>query len=231
MRCGVLGGDCGVRYNWGQIKKSPTRMKKPRQPKHAAQFKVPEKSVPANLPSVEWLKELQDTLKKQSEAAIALIKLTTSAAQRIAAYSHSAALATHLFSEEELRSGLVDYRRAVMLITGHKKRNLAETAFREAVTYEECRYEMGLEVWEIQGFDEEHYEGELREKMTTKAVLWWLESFQDYVRTMPKKGKQRAKKYFDSIAGQSPPKPSKKPGRKRQYAARGRRNSPTSPSA
>ena len=206
-------------------------MKKTSKPKSAQQFIVPEKSVPANLPSVAWLKELQETLKKQSEAAIALIKLTTSAAQRIVAYSHSAALATHLFSEEELRSGLVDYRKAIMLITGHKKRNLAEAAFRGAVGYEEYRQEMCLEVWDIQGFDEEHYEGDLREKMTTRAVLCWLETFQDYVRTMPKKGKDRAKKYFDSIAGQSPPKTGKKPGRKRQYAARGRRNSAIPPSA
>ena len=205
-------------------------MKKTRKPKNVLQFKVPEKSVPANLPSVEWLKELQETLKKQSEAAIALVKLTTSAAQRIAAYSHSAALATHLFTEEELRSGLVDYRRAVTLITGHKKRNQAEAAFREAVKYEEYRQEIYLEAWDIQGFDEEYYEGELREKMTTKAVLCWLETFQDYVRTMPKKGKERAKKYFDSIVGQRPPKPGKKPGRKRQYAARGRRNSAALPS-
>jgi hypothetical protein len=206
-------------------------MKKQRRPKNVIPFRVPEQTVPANLPSVEWLKELQETLKKQSEAAIALIKLTTSAAQRIAAHSHNAALATHLFTEEELRSGLVDYRRAITLITGHQKRNQAEAAFREAVNYDEYRQERYLEVWEIQGLDEEHFEGELREKMTTRAVLCWLETFQDYVRTMPKKGKERAKKYFDSIVGQSPPKPGKKPGRKRQYAARGRRNAATSRSS
>ena len=206
-------------------------MKKKRPPKNVLKFKVPQKAVPANLPSAEWLKDLQETLKKQSEAAIALIKLTTSAAQRIAAYSRSAALATHLFTEDELRSGLVDYRRAVMLITGHKKPHQAEAAFREAVQFDEYRQEIYLEAWDIQGFDEEHYEGELREKMTTRTALYWLETFQDYVRAVPKKGKERAKKYFDSIAGQSPPKTSKKPGRKRQYAARGRRNSVASPSA
>jgi hypothetical protein len=115
-----------------------------------------------------------------------------------------------------------------MLITGHKKPHQAEAAFREAVQFDEYRQEIYLEAWDIQGFDEEHYEGELREKMTTRTALYWLETFQDYVRAVPKKGKERAKKYFDSIAGQSPPKAGKKPGRKRQYAARGRRNSGTS---
>jgi hypothetical protein len=39
----------------------------------------PGKTVSSNLPSAAWFTELQDTLKKLAEAAIALFKLTTDA--------------------------------------------------------------------------------------------------------------------------------------------------------
>jgi len=101
-----------------------------KKPKNVLKFKVPQKAVPANLPSAEWLKELQETLKKQSEAAIALIKLTADAAQRIHRYTQHATLATELFTDEELRTGWVDYATAIKLISDEPVRSRAEENFK-----------------------------------------------------------------------------------------------------
>jgi hypothetical protein len=189
---------------------------------------LPRKALPANLPSARWLQELKDTLKqqaeaaiKQSEATLALVKLTAQAAQRITAYAQSAALAAALFTDEELRTGLVDYHRATRLITGLKKAEQAEKTCDELFEWSFRADEYPGEWWDIRGLSEEEDVGD---KMTTRMVTFWLERYQDFVREVPNKGKERAKKYFDSITDQSALKPTQKRGRKRQVAARGKRN-------
>jgi hypothetical protein len=190
---------------------------------------LPRKALPANLPSAQWLRELKDTLKqqaeatiKQSEATLALVKLTAQAAQRITAYAQSAALATALFTDEELRTGLVDYYRATKLITGLKKPEQAEKTCDELFSWSfAMEPDHAGDCWDILGTSEE--DG-IDDKMKTWMVTFWLERYQDFVREVPNKGKERAKKYFDSITGQSAPKPAQKRGRKRQVAARGKRN-------
>jgi hypothetical protein len=191
--------------------------------------RLPRKALPANLPSARWLQELKDTLKqqaeaaiKQSEATLALVKLTAQAAQRITAHAQSAALATTLFTDEELRTGLVDYYRATKLITGLKKPEQAEKTCDELFQWSFMTDPERCGDWfEVRGVSEEEDVGD---KMTTWMVTLWLERYQDFVREVPNKGKERAKKYFDSIAGQSALKPTQKRGRKRQVAARGKRN-------
>jgi hypothetical protein len=189
---------------------------------------LPRKALPANLPSARWLQELKDTLKQQAEAAIkqseatmALVKLTAQAAQRITAYAQSAALATALFTDEELRTGLVDYYRATKLITGLKKPDQAEKTCDELFKWSFWSDDYGGDWFDVSGTREED---DIDDKMTTHMVTFWLERYQDFVREVPNKGKERAKKYFDSITGQTAPKPAQKRGRKRQVAARGKRN-------
>jgi len=188
-----------------------------KKPKNVSKFKVPQKAVPANLPSAEWLKELQETLKKQSEAAIALIRLTTDAAQRIQQYTARATLAAELFTEEELRTGFVSTRRAVGLITGQTRKDRAEEEFKWLIN--EIEGEMTERQndgtwWSFDGIDIQGHErsDEYSDHMTTQRVLQFLD---DYARL--------AKKSLGALDGQNPPKPAKKPGAKRQVPARGRR--------
>ena len=190
-------------------------MKKKRPPKNVLNFKVPQKAVPANLPSAEWLKELQETLKKQSEAAIALIRLTTDAAQRIQQYTTRATLAAELFTEEELRTGFVTWRRAVSLITGYSRKDRAEPEFDWLIKQIESEITERDDQWfEFDGIDIQGHErsDKYSNHMTTERVLQFLD---DYARL--------AKKSLGALGGQNPPKAAKKPGAKRQIPARGRR--------
>jgi hypothetical protein len=203
-------------------------MKKAYKPNNVLPFKISERHLPSGLPSAKWLQELKQALKEQAEAAtrqaeatLALVRLTTDAAQRITAYAHSAALAAQLFTEEERHSGLVDYARATKLITGLKKPEQADQACKELYHWNFFSDEdHGGDWWDISGTSEED---DINDRMTTRMVLYWIERYQDFVRDVPNKGKERAKKYFDSIASQSAPKVAQKRGRKRQIAARGKR--------
>jgi hypothetical protein len=207
-------------------------MKKQSRPKNVIPFNITEHILPAGLPSAEWLQDLKHTLKQQADAAtrqteatLALVRLTTEAAQRIAAHAHNAALAAVIFTEEERHAGLVDYGRATKLITGLKKGKQAEQACTELFRWSAFPRRKDVEGyggdwWEISGTDEED---DIADKMTTRMVLHWMERYQDFVREVPNKGKERAKKYFDAITCQSAPKPAQKRGRKRQVAARGKR--------
>jgi hypothetical protein len=203
-------------------------MKKTRKPENVLQFKTPDKSARADLPSVEWLKELQDTLKKQSEASIALVKLTTDAAQQIHRYTERVISVMELFTDAERMAGYVSYRRGITIITGLQRLDRAAPAFEwlmEQVFIERCR-ESGEDIPdkrvkgnaeillcpdpdEICGYfaEDGNYDS-----FTLKAVLGWRQDYQ-----------KRTKKDFDAIGGQNPPKAAKKPGRKRQVPARGKR--------
>ena len=92
-------------------------MTKKRPPKNVIKLRIQPETVPADLPSVEWLKELQDTLKKQTEAAIALVQMTSDAAQRIHRYAQDVRIQAALFDVEEMRSGWVKYSTAIKLIS------------------------------------------------------------------------------------------------------------------
>jgi hypothetical protein len=198
-----------------------------KKPKNVLKFKVPQKAVPANLPSAEWLKELQDTLKKQSEAAIALIKLTADAAQRIHRYTYHATLATDLFTEEELRTGWVDYATAIKLISDEPVRSRAEENFKwlgqkytdlkneEAMQDPDVKRGWGLP-YDLNDFYEcflyENERGYPREAISTEDVLCWREHYQEL-----------AKKSFDLIHRRFSREDRQKRGAKRQIAARGKR--------
>lgn len=92
-------------------------MTKKRPPKNVIKLRIQPETVPADLPSVEWLKELQVTLKKQTEAAIALVQMTSEAAQRIHRYAQDVRIQAALFDVEEMRSGWVKYSTAIKLIS------------------------------------------------------------------------------------------------------------------
>jgi hypothetical protein len=202
-----------------------------KKPKNVLKFKVPQKAVPANLPSAEWLKELQDTLKKQSEAAIALIKLTADAAQRIHRYTYHATLATDLFTGDELRTGWVDYATAIKLISDEPVRKRAQLNFdwlaKESA--ERLNEQVGEE--EIRGMREQNYWGErysaqdfyeqfIYEEASYPGggaikvddVIHWRERYQEL-----------AKKSFDLIHRRFSREDRQKRGAKRQVAARGKR--------
>jgi hypothetical protein len=203
-------------------------MKQKRPPKNVLKFKVPQKAVPANLPSAEWLKELQETLKKQSEAAIALIKLTADAAQRIHRYTRHATLATELFTDEELRTGWVDYATAIKLISDEPVRSRAEENFKwlgqkytdlkneEAMQDPDVKRGWGLP-YDLNDFYEcflyENERGYPGEAISTEDVLCWREHYQEL-----------AKKSFDTIHRRFSRKDRQKRGAKRQIAARGKRH-------
>ena len=203
-------------------------MKQKRPPKNVLKFKVPQKAVPANLPSAEWLKELQETLKKQSEAAIALIKLTADAAQRIHRYTQHATLATELFTDEELRTGWVDYATAIKLISDEPVRSRAEENFKwlgqkytdlkneEAMQDPDVKRGWGLP-YDLNDFYEcflyENERGYPGEAISTEDVLCWREHYQEL-----------AKKSFDTIHRRFSRKDRQKRGAKRQIAARGKRH-------
>lgn len=203
-------------------------MKNTHKPKNVLPFRISEQHLPAGLPSAKWLQELKETLKEQAEAAtrqaeatLALVRLTTDAAQRITAHAQSAALAANLFTDEERHSGLVDYTRATKLITGLKKPQQADEACRELYKWNFWGEEdYGGDWWDVSGTREED---DINDRMTTQMVLYWIERYQDFVREVPNKGKERAKKYFDTITSQNAPKAAQKRGRKRQIAARGKR--------
>lgn len=203
-------------------------MKKTHKPKNVLQFKVPEKSVPANLPSVEWLKELQETLKQQSEATIALVKLTTDAAQQIHRYTERVISVMELFTDAERMAGYVSWGRGIKIITGLQRPDRGNPAFEwlmEQVFIERCM-ESGEDIPgkrakgntdillapdpdEICGY---YAEDGNYDSFTIDAVLGWRQEY-----------RKRRKKDFDAIGGQNPPKAAKKPGRKRQVPARGKR--------
>jgi len=86
-------------------------------PKNVIKLHVRPETLPADLPSVEWLKELQETLKKQTEAAVALVQMTADAAQRIHRYAQDVRIQAALFTVEEMRSGWVKYSTAIKLIS------------------------------------------------------------------------------------------------------------------
>jgi len=191
-------------------------MTKKRKPKNVLKFKVPQKAVPANLPSVQWLKELQETLKKQSEAAIALIKLTTNAAQHIYHYTIHATLAAEIFTEEELRTGFVTWRRAMGLITGNPRKDRSQEEFDwliNEIEGEMTERQNDGEWWSFDGLDiQGHEDNKYTNHMTTEQVLVFLD---EYARL--------AKKSLGALGGQNPPKAAKKPGAKRHIPARGKR--------
>jgi hypothetical protein len=205
-------------------------MKKPPKPKNVLQFKSPEKSVRADLPSVEWLKELQETLKKQSEAAIALVKLTTDAAQQIHRYTERVISVMELFTDAERIAGYVSWGRGIKIITGLQRPDRAKPAFQwlmEQVCTERGdavpdrtwskSFLAGVEVGTFLAPDPEEIHGYYAEdgdydSFTIDAVLGWRQNY-----------RKRAKKDFDAIDGQTPPKAAKKRGRKRQVPARGKR--------
>jgi len=206
-------------------------MTKKQPPKNVLKFKVPLKAVPANLPSAEWLKELQDTLKKQSEAAIALIKLTADAAQRIHRYTYHATLATDLFTEEELRTGWVDYATAIKLISDEPVRKRAQLNFdwlakksaerlNEQVSEEEIRGMREQNYWGERYSAQDFYEQFIYEEASYPGggaikvddVIHWRERYQEL-----------AKKSFDLIHRRFSRKDGQKRGAKRQIAARGKR--------
>ena len=207
-------------------------MKQKRPPKNVLKFKVPQKAVPANLPSAEWLKELQDTLKKQSEAAIALIKLTADAAQRIHRYTYHATLATDLFTEEELRTGWVDYATAIKLISDEPVRKRAQLNFDWLAKESAERLNEQVSDEEIGGMREQNYWGERYsaqdfyeqfiyeeadypggDAIAVVHVIHWREKYQEL-----------AKKSFDTIHRRFSREDRQKRGAKRQIAARGKRH-------
>jgi hypothetical protein len=202
-----------------------------KKPKNVLKFKVPQKAVPANLPSAEWLKELQDTLKKQSEAAIALIKLTADAAQRIHRYTYHATLATDLFTGEELRTGWVDYATAIKLISDEPVRKRAQLNFdwlakesaerlNEQVSEEEIRGMREQNYWGERYSAQDFYEQFIYEEASYPGggaikvddVIHWRERYQEL-----------AKKSFDLIHRRFSREDRQKRGAKRQIAARGKR--------
>jgi hypothetical protein len=202
-----------------------------KKPKNVLKFKVPQKAVPANLPSAEWLKELQDTLKKQSEAAIALIKLTADAAQRIHRYTYHATLATDLFTAEELRTGWVDYATAIKLISDEPVRKRAQSNFEWLAKESAERLNEQVSNEEIRGMREQNYWGEpysaqdfyeqfIYEEASYPGggaikvddVIHWREKYQEL-----------AKKTFDLIHRRFSREDRQKRGAKRQVAARGKR--------
>ena len=205
-------------------------MKKKQPPKNVLKFKVPQKAAPADLPSAQWLKELQETLKQQSEAAIALVKLTTDAAQQIHRYTERVIAVVELFTDAERMAGYVSYRRGITIITGLQRLDRAEPAFQwlmEQVCTERGdavpdrtwskAFLGGVEVGTFLAPDPDQIHGYYAEDgnydlFTIDAVLGWRKNY-----------RKRAKKDFDAIGGQTPPKAAKKPGRKRQVPARGRR--------
>lgn len=198
-------------------------MTKKQSPKNVIPMSATRKPAPADLPSAQWLKELQETLKQQSEAAIALVKLTTEAAQRITEYSQRVMLANHLFTSEELRTGLVNYGRATRLITGLAHQDQANATFEELWQWwsrHGGNEGWPMDVWDAIGQNCEEDDGD---KMLTRRVTFWMQRYQDYVQEVPNKGKERAKKYFDAIHAQNAPKAPQKRGPKRQIAARGKR--------
>lgn len=193
-------------------------MKKKRPPKNVLKFKVPQKAVPADLPSAQWLKELQETLKQQSEAAIALVKLTTDAAQQIHRYTERVISVVELFTDAERMAGYVSHRRGITIITGLQRLDRAEPAFQwlmEQVVIDRAGrhgrdiFSAQLEPDEICGY---YAEDGIYDSFTIDAVLGWRQEY-----------RKRAKKDFDGIGGQTPPKAAKKPGRKRQVSTRGKR--------
>ena len=202
-----------------------------KKPKNVLKFKVPQKAVPANLPSAEWLKELQETLKKQSEAAIALIRLTTDAAQRIHRYTQHATLATELFTDEELRTGWVDYATAIKLISDEPVRSRAQANFDWLAKEHTERINQEVSEEEIRGMREQHYWGERYsvqdfyesfiyeetdypggQAIKVDDVILWRERYQEL-----------AKKSFDLIHRRFSREDRQKRGAKRQVAARGKR--------
>lgn len=206
-------------------------MTKKQPPKNVLKFKVPQKVVPANLPSAEWLKELQDTLKKQSEAAIALIKLTADAAQRIHRYTYHATLATDLFTAEELRTGWVDYATAIKLISDEPVRKRAQLNFDWLAKESAERLNEQVSDEEIRGMREQNYWGERYSAqdfyeqfiyedasdpgggaIKVNDVIHWRERYQEL-----------AKKSFDTIHRRFSREDRQKRGAKRQIAARGKR--------
>jgi hypothetical protein len=198
-------------------------------PKNVIQLK-PLKGAPADLPSAQWLKELQETLKQQSAAAIALVKLTTDAAQQIHRYTERVISVMELFTDAERMAGYVSYRRGITIITGLQRLDRAEPAFQwlmEQVCTERGdavpdrtwskAFLGGVEVETFLAPDPEDIFGYVAEdgnydSFTINAVLGWRQSY-----------RKRAKKDFDAIGGQTAPKPAKKRGRKRRVAARGKR--------
>ena len=207
-------------------------MKKKRPPKNVLKFKVPQKAVPANLPSAEWLKELQDTLKRQSEAAIALIKLTTDAAQRIHRYTQHATLATELFTDGELRTGWVDYAIAIKLISDEPVRARAQANFEwlakehteqinEQVSDQEIHQMRRQDYWGSKYSIQDFYESFIYEEpdypgnnaVSVNHVILWRERYQEL-----------AKKSFDTIHRRFSREDRQKRGAKRQIAARGKRH-------
>ncbi len=208
-----------------------TDMKKQRRPKNVIPFRVPEQTVPANLPSVEWLKELQETLKKQSEAAVALVKLTADAAQRIHHYASRAILATDLFTDEELRTGWVDYATAIKLISDEPVRKRAQANFEwlgkaftdrlnAEVSNEEINELRSQSHWGAKYDISDFYESFIYEDagypgndaISTEAVILWRGRYQEL-----------SKKTFDANHRRFTREDRQKRGRKRQVAARGKR--------
>lgn len=205
-------------------------MTKKQSPKNVIPMSTTRKPAPADLPSAQWLKELQETLKQQSEAAIALVKLTTDAAQQIHRYTERVISVMELFTDAERMAGYVSYRRGITIITGLQRLDRAEPAFKwlmEQVCTERGdavpdrtwskAFLGGVEVGTFLAPDPEDIHGYIAEdgnydSFTIDAVLGWRQNYQ-----------KRTKKDFDELGGQNPPKAAKKPGPKRQVPARGKR--------
>ncbi len=205
-------------------------MTKKQSPKNVIPMSASRKPAPADLPSTQWLKELQETLKHQSEAAIALVKLTTDAAQQIHRYTERVIAVMELFTDAERMAGYVSYRRGITIITGLQRLDRAEPAFQwlmEQVCTERgdavpdrtwsTAFLGGVEVGTFVAPDPDEIHGSYAEDgnydlFTIDAVLGWRQNYQ-----------KRTKKDFDALGGQNPPKAAKKPGPKRQVPARGKR--------
>ena len=203
-------------------------MTKQQSPKNVIPMTATRKQAPADLPSAQWLKELQETLKQQSEAAIALVKLTTDAAQQIHRYTERVISVMELFTDAERIAGYVSWGRGIKIITGLQRPDRGNPAFEwlmEQVFIDRCR-ESGEDIPdkkakgnadlllapdpdEICGY---YAEDGNYDSFTIDAVLGWRQEY-----------RKRRKKDFDELGGQNPPKAAKKPGPKRQVPARGKR--------
>jgi hypothetical protein len=166
-------------------------MTKKRPPKNVIKLRIPPETVPADLPSVEWLKELQDTLKKQTEAAVALVQMTSEAAQRIHRYAQDVRIQAALFDVEEMRSGWVKYSTAIKLISDEPvakraRLNIAWLGKKHTERINREQEEKGSEErYDITDFEEMIYPCMYdphapSECMHIRTVVWLRELFQEY---------------------------------------------------
>lgn len=188
-------------------------------PKNVIKLHVRPETVPADLPSVEWLKELQETLKKQTEAAVALVQMTADAAQRIHRYAQDVRIQAALFTVEEMRSGWVKYSTAIKLISDQPvvkraQKNIEWLGQKHTERINQEQEERGSdERYDITDFEVMIYPCMSdpyapSDCVSVKTVLWLRELFQEY-----------AKKTFDLNNRRFMRTPPKKRGRRKTKRA------------